>query len=203
MTRLTRLAFSSSLRESASSLASLSSSDVPSGCCDKRSSDQGGISLRNSATISPSRGIFFLSLQNSPSHALATCSQLTTPLRAFSRSQAYCPWFWNTRMARSMAKMRSPRWYASKVKPLPSAVSGLNSETVSLSPPVLYAMTGVPATKNSCCTMPPGSNIDGMTAKSAPRLTSAPSVKNSFGSAQKLCLNCDLRWFICEAHRAE
>ena len=71
-------------------------------------------------------------------------------------------------------------------KPKENALSvpgGMNSKTVSLRPPVLKAMTGVPAEKYSCCTMPLGSNSEGMRPKSQPRLSRTPSVKNSFGSA--------------------
>jgi hypothetical protein len=36
-------------------------------------------------------------------------------------------------------------------------------------------MTGVEATKNSCYTIPPGSNLDGINPKSEPQLIKAPS----------------------------
>jgi hypothetical protein len=75
-------------------------------------------------------------------------------------------------------------------------VSQLNSWTESLRPPVLKAITGVPPTKNSCYTIPPGSKADGMRAKSAPLLTSDPSVKNSSGAAQKQLGNLFLRSHI-------
>jgi len=45
-------------------------------------------------------------------------------------------------------------------------------------------MTGVPAMKNWCCKIPPGSNREGINPKSLPLLILRSSVKNSFGSAQ-------------------
>ena len=57
--------------------------------------------------------------------------------------------------------------------------------TESFSPPVLNATTGVPPMKNSCYTIPPGSNALGIKPKSVPLLTRDPSVKNSSGAAQK------------------
>lgn len=50
----------------------------------------------------------------------------------------------------------------------------------------MNAITGVLPMKNSCYTIPPGSNADGIKPKSQPTLTNAPSIKNAVGSAQKL-----------------
>jgi hypothetical protein len=47
--------------------------------------------------------------------------------------------------------------------------------TVSRNPPVLNAITGVLPMKNSCYTMPPGSNIEGINAKSQPTFNNVPS----------------------------
>lgn len=75
--------------------------------------------------------------------------------------------------------------------------------TESLRPPVLKAITGVAPTKNSCWTIPPGSNTEGIRPKSEPLFTRDPSVKNSSGAAQKqfgyLCLKAHI---LC-AHPAE
>ena len=48
-------------------------------------------------------------------------------------------------------------------------------------------ITGVPAQKNSCWTIPPGSNMDGIIEKSLPMLTTGPSLKNWSGLLQKHC----------------
>ena len=75
-----------------------------------------------------------------------------------------------------------------------------NSKTVSRNPPVQNAITGVPATKNSCWTIPPGSNSEGIKPKSLPRFTFGPSVKNSFGLAQKEFGYFERRSFILPTH---
>ena len=47
------------------------------------------------------------------------------------------------------------------------------------------AITGVDATKNSCYTIPPGSNLEGITPKSQPELSKGQSIKNESGAHQK------------------
>ena len=61
------------------------------------------------------------------------------------------------------------------MNPFPLNLLESNSNTESLSPPVLKAITGVLPMKNSCWTIPPGSNKDGIIPKSEPALTKVPS----------------------------
>ena len=49
-------------------------------------------------------------------------------------------------------------------------------------PPVFMPIIGVPPTKNSCWTMPPGSNLEGMRPKSHPKLSKGESRKNLSGA---------------------
>mmetsp|Transcript_8594 Transcript_8594/g.14815 ORF Transcript_8594/g.14815 Transcript_8594/m.14815 type:complete len:249 (-) Transcript_8594:1104-1850(-) len=120
---------------------------------------------------------------NSVYHFQPTSCASTTDSLAFCRSLPYMFGSAYTAMARWNEFISAWALWCSKTKPLPVAATGSNSWTVSLRPPVLNAMTGVPATKNSCWTMPPGSKRDGMTPKSDPKLTRGPSVKNSAGLA--------------------
>lgn len=127
-------------------------------------------------------------------------SPLIVALKALSLSLWYFGLFLKVFKARSIACLSSPELWHSNVNPEPYSVSQLYSCTESLSPPVLNAMTGVPPTKNSCYTIPPGSNADGMRPKSAPLFTNEPSVKNSSGAAQKQLGNLFLRSHIRCAH---
>lgn len=68
----------------------------------------------------------------------------------------------NVPRALSQANMKSSTLCDSNECPFPYSESHLNSNTESFNPPVLKATTGVPPTKNSCWTIPPGSNILGM-----------------------------------------
>jgi hypothetical protein len=58
--------------------------------------------------------------------------------------------FLNVPTALSIANIKSPTEWLSKVYPHPVSESHKYSMTESLRPPVLNATTGVPPTKNSC-----------------------------------------------------
>lgn len=64
--------------------------------------------------------------------------------------------------ALSIAATKASLLCTSNTCPDPLLVLILNSWTESYKPPVFIATTGVDPTKNSCYTIPPGSNLDGI-----------------------------------------